>query len=90
MCVCSGYEGDGLTCTDINECDTDNGGCPSHATCADAANAGDAPLCTCNAGYTEDAMGTCKPDALDWDVEYTNTNHSIFILNTALDGIAGN
>jgi hypothetical protein len=88
ICMCDyGYDGDGQSCTDIDECATNNGGCPTNATCANATVPGEQAICTCNAGYSQDVMGNCKPDALDWDVAHTDTNHSIFILNTALDGI---
>src|SRR5262245_32735751 len=50
VCVCkTGFTGDGKTCTDINECLTNNGGCDVHATCA---NLDGARTCTCNQGYS--------------------------------------
>jgi outer membrane protein OmpA-like peptidoglycan-associated protein len=45
----AGYSASGQTCTDIDECAENNGGCDSNATCTD--RAGLPPLCACNAGY---------------------------------------
>ena len=42
------------TCVDINECHTDNGGCDTNASCTNAVNSGEAPICTCNFGYEGD------------------------------------
>ncbi|MED5464974.1 MAG: hypothetical protein VX699_09995, partial [Myxococcota bacterium] len=44
-----GLQLDGETCVDINECDSNNGGCgdPSRVTCENAVSAGDLPTCTC-------------------------------------------
>ncbi|KAJ8040306.1 Receptor-type tyrosine-protein phosphatase T [Holothuria leucospilota] len=56
-CTCpTGYLGDGFTCTDINECDSDNGNCPSTASCNN--NEGSF-TCTCPAGYYYDGS-TCE------------------------------
>ena len=53
-CSCSaGFEGDGIVCTDINECDTGADGCASNATCA---NTMGAYTCSCNAGYEGDGF----------------------------------
>jgi hypothetical protein len=57
-CMCNtGYTGDGLTCTDVNECLTANGGCDANATCT---NTPGARVCTCNGGYFGDGV-TCTP-----------------------------
>ena len=45
----TGYSGDGLTCTDVNECATNNGGCGGNATCT---NSPGSFSCACNSGYT--------------------------------------
>ena len=50
-CVCNtGYQGDGFSCTAINACLTNNGGCGPNATCT---NTGPGTrTCTCNTGYS--------------------------------------
>ncbi len=52
-------------CVDVNECDTDNGGCDTHATCTNGANSGDAPSCECNSGY--EGNGTDCTDVNECD-----------------------
>jgi hypothetical protein len=56
-CACdTGWEGDGLTCTDVNECMTDNGGCDPNAACF---NTEGSRNCGCNTGYVGDGV-TCR------------------------------
>ena len=59
-CSCNGgYTGDGVTCTDVNECVTSNGGCSANATCT---NTPGSRTCACNAGYTATARpALCTP-----------------------------
>ena len=46
-----GYEGDGESCRDIDECAVDNGGCDVNAQCQNTAGSRE---CRCNDGYAGD------------------------------------
>lgn len=55
-CVCdTGYEGDGQSCTDINECDVNNGDCDVNATCVNDVGSS---FCFCDANFAGDGT-TC-------------------------------
>ncbi len=77
-CVCNaGWEGDGFTCTDIDECTLGTDTCDANATCT---NTPGSYTCACNAGYSGDgftcadidecALGT---DTCDTNATCTNT-----------------
>ncbi|HUQ03305.1 MAG TPA: calcium-binding EGF-like domain-containing protein [Kofleriaceae bacterium] len=51
-----GWEGDGVTCTDVNECMTANGGCDPNAACF---NNDGGRNCGCNTGFVGDGT-TCR------------------------------
>lgn len=56
-CACNaGFTGDGMTCTDINECAASNGGCDMNATCANTVGG---RTCTCQPGFLGDGL-TCR------------------------------
>ena len=55
-CQCKpGYVGNGLSCSDINECAVNNGGCHANAACTNTAGSFS---CKCKSGYTGDGK-TC-------------------------------
>ncbi|CAB0000847.1 unnamed protein product [Nesidiocoris tenuis] len=55
-CRCKdGFVGDGVTCRDINECLTNNGGCNQHAQCRNTQGSYE---CVCDAGFRGDGV-TC-------------------------------
>ncbi|XP_075967354.1 LOW QUALITY PROTEIN: stabilin-2 [Anarhichas minor] len=57
-CVCRPfYEGDGLTCTAMDMCQTWNGGCARGARCSQK---GEQVSCTCPKGHSGDGF-TCQP-----------------------------
>ncbi len=57
-CVCNqGYEGDGMTCTNIDECARDLDDCDVNATCADTNGS---YTCTCNAPGWEGSGVFCR------------------------------
>ncbi|OXB60701.1 hypothetical protein ASZ78_011541 [Callipepla squamata] len=58
LCECDvHYEGDGRSCTAIDMCSRDNGGCATHAACTQL---GVNVSCTCTAGYWGDGY-VCEP-----------------------------
>jgi hypothetical protein len=58
-CSCEpGYDGDGETsCTDIDECANNNGGCGVHTTCVNLAGSF---RCDCDPGFASDDNQQCK------------------------------
>jgi hypothetical protein len=55
-CACApGFTGDGVNCTDVNECQIDNGGCSVNAVCT---NTPGSRTCACGPGYVGDGF-TC-------------------------------
>ncbi|MBM4358896.1 MAG: hypothetical protein FJ096_12400 [Deltaproteobacteria bacterium] len=57
VCACAdGFDGDGMTCTDVDECETP-GFCGTDATCLNTRGGFE---CTCNDGFTSTGSG-CAP-----------------------------
>ena len=53
-CECqAGFNGDGITCDDIDECIVGSHQCSFHATCS---NTEGSYTCSCNTGYTGDGL----------------------------------
>ena len=59
-CACdTGYSGDGVTCTDDDECILDTAGCDANATCT---NTDGSFYCTCDTGYEGDGFNCTNID----------------------------
>lgn len=64
VCTCEpGWEGDGQTCDDVDECLMDNGGCDANATCSNVDGGRD---CDCNDGWSGDGL-TCEELLPYWE-----------------------
>jgi hypothetical protein len=60
-CECNpGFEPNADGCVDIDECAVDNGGCGADEVCANAAQPGAAPACSCETGYVRRGR-SCDP-----------------------------
>ena len=65
------------SCSDIDECATDNGGCDENAVCENAAVSGDAPLCTCDNGTFGDGLScTAWTDCSEEQYESAAPSHT--------------
>ncbi|MBL8940529.1 MAG: hypothetical protein JNM69_38645 [Archangium sp.] len=72
-CACNaGYTGTGVTCSDVDECATNNGGCSANATCT---NTPGSRTCACNSGYVGDGVTcTVRPGGETCELATTITN----------------
>jgi hypothetical protein len=80
----SGYTGDGISCTDNNECTNGTHNCSANATCSNMP-AGSF-TCTCNPGFMGDGV-TCTPACVGYDVTYDLTGSVLDTENTPLDAL---
>jgi hypothetical protein len=74
-------------CPDVNECDTNNGGCASNATCQNGAASGDPATCTCPAGTTDpNGDGSTCPDVNECDTNNGGCASNATCQNNAASG----
>lgn len=81
-CSCiSGYLGDGITCVDVNECDTNNGGCDALTTCT---NTPGTRICgACPSGYAGNGDEGCMDiDECTSDTDDCDSNPVAICSNT--------
>jgi hypothetical protein len=86
------WSGETPSCSDIDECVTDHGGCDSNATCTN--NTGTAPTCTCKGGYNGDGttctdIDECATNNGGCDSNATCTNNVGSLSCTCNDGYSG-
>ena len=75
------------SCTDIDECETDNGGCDVNATCENADTSGDVPTCACKDGYFGDGSSCsvwaeCTTDEYESAAPTTTSERACTTLTT--------
>lgn len=92
QCVCKeGFEGDGQTCADLDEC-AGNHGCDVDATCSNTPGSFE---CTCNAGYKGNGfdcedIDECTQETDDCDPNATCTNQDGTFKCACNEGYEGN
>ncbi len=90
QCDCdAGWTGNGLTCTDIDECATNVDNCHPDAVCT---NNDGGFSCACRAGYTGDGVVDCSPNTIVTSIEHvtitlTGTSGSANLTTTVSNAI---
>ena len=91
-CTCNaGFEGDGKTCTDVDECQTGAARCDANATCT---NTPGSYSCACNAGFAGDGtfcadIDECQAGTAGCAANATCTNTPGSFTCTCPSGFAG-
>jgi hypothetical protein len=84
VCTCNaGYEGDGASCSDIDECDAAQSPCHLYASCE---NTGGSFTCTCNDGATGDGFECSYPASCDELVADPNPASGVYTIDPDGDG----
>ncbi|MEZ4459947.1 MAG: EGF domain-containing protein [bacterium] len=72
VCTCNdGYTGDGMTCTDVDECSQDIELCDANATCTNTPGSYE---CACNVGYTGDGTSCGDVDECSLGTDTCDAN----------------
>ncbi|MBW1744744.1 MAG: hypothetical protein JRJ47_15165, partial [Deltaproteobacteria bacterium] len=81
ICVCdTGFEGDGVNCLNVDECQNGTHNCDVNSTCTDTIGGFE---CVCNSGFEGDGVNCLNVD------ECQNGTHNCDVNSTCTDTIGG-